>query len=91
MAHDGLNLEVLNRVKNIVLHGKKKKATSGRTGGARAPVPPSGSGPDVSHLRKTPRMLTNIPRLLTNTYEFLAIIANRRRIACVNPFASIFA
>ena len=50
-AHDGLILEVLNRLKNIVLNGKKKKVTSGRTGGGGhvpqcPPPPPSGSGPE---------------------------------------------
>ena len=40
-AHDGLILEVLNRVENIVLQSKKK-VTSGRTwgGGGGGEVPP---------------------------------------------------
>ena len=43
----------------------------------------------VSVLRKSPRMLMNIPRMLTNTYEFLFVITNR--FAVVSPFVSIVA
>ena len=44
----------------------------------------------VSNLRKAPRMLTNTPSMLTDTYECLAIIANWRRIAFVSPCLGVY-
>ena len=40
-AHVGLILEVLNRVKNIVLHGKKKRLLAGQLGGGGGGTGPS--------------------------------------------------